>query len=133
MRFNTIPLVNLKLATVTRLGIIFFSGQVMHIPYSKMYKCHAFDHPVIIPEGELVCPSKFITPMIKTSYWYHDPNEAILVIVKFKKCVMPIIELIHYKNTTNHFPSRFKGCDFMNYHLLSEHDHQIILDKIEAR
>ena len=29
------------------------------------YICHAFDPPVIIPEGELVCPSKFMTSMIK--------------------------------------------------------------------
>ena len=33
----------------------------------EKYKCHAFDPPVIIPEGELVCPTKFMTPMIKTS------------------------------------------------------------------
>ena len=32
-------------------------------------KCHAFDPPVIITEGELVCPAKFMTPMIKTSHW----------------------------------------------------------------
>ena len=32
----------------------------------KIYKCHAFDPPVIIPEGELVCPDKFMTPMKKT-------------------------------------------------------------------
>ena len=29
------------------------------------YKCHAFIPPVIIPEGELVCPANFMTPMIK--------------------------------------------------------------------
>ena len=27
------------------------------------YACHAFDPPVIIPEGEIVFPGKFITPM----------------------------------------------------------------------
>ena len=37
------------------------------------------------------------------------------------------------KNTTNEFPSRFKGYADMNPHLLSEHDNHIILDKIEAR
>ena len=31
----------------------------------EIYKCHAFDPPVIIPQGELVCPAKFMTPMIK--------------------------------------------------------------------
>ena len=30
-------------------------------------------------------------------------------------------------------PSHFKGYNFLNPHLLSEHDHQIILDKIKAR
>ena len=83
-----------------------------------------------IPEGELVCQAKFMTPMIKTSYWYHDPDEAIHVMVKLKQVVMPFIALIQYKNTTNNFPSRFKGYAFVNPHLLSEHDHQIILDKI---
>ena len=29
------------------------------------YKCHAFDPPIIIPEDELVCPAKFMNPMIK--------------------------------------------------------------------
>ena len=38
------------------------------------YKCHTFDSPVIIPEGELVLPDKFMTPMKKTSHWYHEPN-----------------------------------------------------------
>ena len=27
------------------------------------YKCHAFNTPDIIPEGELVCPAKFMTPI----------------------------------------------------------------------
>ena len=31
----------------------------------EKYKCHAFDPPVISPEGEIVCPAKFMTPMIK--------------------------------------------------------------------
>ena len=31
----------------------------------EKYKCHAFNSPVIIPEGELVCPAKFMTPRIK--------------------------------------------------------------------
>ena len=29
------------------------------------YTCHAFDPPVIIPEGKLVCPDKFINPTRK--------------------------------------------------------------------
>ena len=55
------------------------------------YKYHAFDPPVIIPEGELVCPAKFMTPTINTSYWYHDPDEAIPAMVKLKQGVMPYI------------------------------------------
>ena len=31
----------------------------------EKYKCHAFNPPVIIPEGELVCSAKFMTPMKK--------------------------------------------------------------------
>ena len=31
----------------------------------EIYNCHAFDPPVIIPEGELFSPAKFMTPMIK--------------------------------------------------------------------
>ena len=31
------------------------------------------------------------------------------------------------------FPLRYKGYADMNPHLFSEHDHQIILDQIEAR
>ena len=46
---------------------------------------------------------------------------------------MPYIELIQDNNTKNRFPLRFKGYADMKLNLLSEHDHQIILDKIEAR
>ena len=53
--------------------------------------------------------------------------------VKLKQLVVPFIELIQYNNTTNELPSHFKGYAFMNPHLLSEHNHQIILDKTEAR
>ena len=74
-----------------------------------------------------------MTPMIKTSHCYHDPDESIPVMVKLKQVVMPYIKLIPDKNTTNKFPSHFKGCTDMNPHLLSKHDHQIILDTIEGR
>ena len=46
---------------------------------------------------------------------------------------MTSIELIQENNTTNKLSSCFKAYDDMNPHLLSEHDHQIILNKIEAR
>ena len=53
------------------------------------YTCHAFNPPVIIPEGGLVFPTKLMTPMIKTSYWYHKPDEAIPVMVTLKQVVIP--------------------------------------------
>ena len=58
------------------------------------YTCHAFDTPVIIPEGELFFTAKFMTPMRKTSYWYHEPDEAIPVMLKLKQVLVPYIELI---------------------------------------
>ena len=53
--------------------------------------------------------------------------------VKLKQVVMPYIELIQDNNKTNKSPSFFKGYADMNPHLISEHDHQIILDNIEGR
>ena len=50
----------------------------------EMNKCHAFNPTVIIPEVELVCPAKFMTPMRKKSYLYHEQNEVIPVMVKLK-------------------------------------------------
>ena len=74
-----------------------------------------------------------MAPTRKKSYWYHDPDEEIHVMVKLKKVVMPYIELILDNKTTNKWPSRFKGYADTSPHLLSEHNHQIILDQIEAR
>ena len=34
----------------------------------EKYTCHVFNPVVIIPEGGLVCPAKFMTPMRKTSH-----------------------------------------------------------------
>ena len=53
--------------------------------------------------------------------------------VKLKEVVMPLIELIQDKNTTNKLPLHYKGYADMNPCLLSVHDHQVILEKIEAR
>ena len=99
----------------------------------EKYKCHAFNPPFIITEGELVCPAKFMTPMKKTSHWYHEPNEAIPVMVKLKQVVMPLIEFIQENNTTNKLPLCYKGYAEMNPCLLSLHDHPVILEKIIAR
>ena len=74
-----------------------------------------------------------MTPMEKNSHWYHKTNKAIPVMVKLKQVVMPLIEFIQDNNTTNKLPLRYKGYDDMNPCLLSVHDHQVILGKIEAR
>ena len=43
--------------------IVKWTGNAYNL--QEKYKYHAFDPPVIIPEGELVCKAKFITPMKK--------------------------------------------------------------------
>ena len=53
--------------------------------------------------------------------------------LKLKQVVMPLIELIQDNNKTNKLPLRYKFYDDMNPCLLSVHDHQVILGKIEAR
>ena len=68
-------------------------------------------------------------PTRKTSYWYYDPYEAIPVLVKLKQFVMPYIELIQDNNTTNKFPSCYKGYADTNPCLFSVHDHQVTLEK----
>ena len=53
--------------------------------------------------------------------------------VKLKQVVMHYIEFIQDNNITNNLPLRFKGYADMNHCLLSEHNHTLISDKIEAR
>ena len=53
--------------------------------------------------------------------------------VKLNQVMIPLIYLIQYNNTANKFPSCIKSYADKKPHLLSEHDHQIISDKIEAR
>ena len=75
-----------------------------------------------------------MTPMIKTSHCYHNPNEAIPVMVNLKQVVMPLIEFIQENNIKNNkLPLRYKGYAYMNLCLLSLHDHHVILEKIEGR
>ena len=74
-----------------------------------------------------------MTPMRETPYWYHDLGEEIPVMVKLKEVVMHFIELIQDNNTKNTLPSHFKGYADTNPNLISEHNHKILLDKIEAR
>ena len=72
-----------------------------------------------------------MTPMKKTSHWYHETNEAIPIMVKLKQVVMPLIELIQENNTTNKLSLRYKEYADMNPCLLSVHDHQRILEKLK--
>ena len=46
---------------------------------------------------------------------------------------MPLVEFIQENNTTNKLPLRYKGYTDVNPCLLYVHDHQLILEKIEAR
>ena len=69
-----------------------------------------------------------MTPMKKTSHWYHETNKAIPVMVKLKQVVIPLIELIQENNTTNKLPLHYKGYTDMNPCLLSVHKYQEILE-----
>ena len=113
----------LKTSDINTPGFYIFRWTGNSYTLQGKYTCHAFDPPVLIPEGELVCPAKFMTPTRKTSYCYHELDESISVMEKLIQVVMPYIYLIQGNNTTNNLPSRFKGYAEMNPHLLSEHDH----------
>ena len=52
--------------------------------------------------------------------------------VKLKQFVMPLTELIQENNTTNKLPVRYKEYADTNPCLFSVHNHQVILEKIEA-
>ena len=41
--------------------IVKWTGNAYNL--QEKYKCHSFNPPVIITEGGLVCPAKFMTPM----------------------------------------------------------------------
>ena len=53
--------------------------------------------------------------------------------VKLKQAVIPYIELIQDNNTIDNSSSHFKGYADISHNLLSEHNHKIILVKIESR
>ena len=65
-----------------------------------------------------------MTPMKKTSHWYHKTNESIPAMVNLKQVVMPLVELIQDNNTTNKLQLRYKVYADMNPCLLSVNDHQ---------
>ena len=89
--FKTIRLVHLKTINSNTPEYHIFRWIVNAYTIQEQYTCHAFNPTVIIPEDELFCPSKFMIPMIKTSYWYHKPDEAIPAMVKLKQVVIPYI------------------------------------------
>ena len=90
IKYNTIGVFKTSDSNTPVYYIFWWTGNAYNI--QGKYTCHAFNHPVIIPEGGLFFPAKFMTPMRKTLYWYHELYEAIPVMVKFKKIVMPFIE-----------------------------------------
>ena len=51
----------------------------------EQFTCHSFDPTIIIPKGELFFPSKVLTPMSRSSNWYHEPDEPIPFMAKLKK------------------------------------------------
>ena len=67
--------------TITRLDIILFNWTGTAYTLQGKYTCQGLDPPVITPEGGIFCPDKFMITMRKTSYCYHEPDEAIPVIV----------------------------------------------------
>ena len=55
------------------------------------YKCHAFDPPVIIPEGELFCPASFMTQMKKNLPLVSRSKQSNPWHGEVKQVFMPII------------------------------------------
>ena len=92
IEYNTIGEFQTRNSNTPGYYIVRWTGNAYTL--QEEYTCHVFGPPVIIPEGKLVCPSNFMTPMRKTFYWYHDSDEAIPIMAKLKHVVMPYIELI---------------------------------------
>ena len=80
-RFNTVPLVHFKPATVTRLDIILFNGQVMHLTYREKYmsciQYSSYNYWRLFSFSSQVYDTNE-----KTSYWYYNPYEAIPAMMK---------------------------------------------------
>ena len=64
IEYNTIGAFQTSDCNTCRYYIVKWTGNAYTL--QEKNKCHAFNPPVIIPEGELVCPAKFMTPMKKT-------------------------------------------------------------------
>ena len=86
IEYNTIGAFQTSDSNTPVYYIVLWTGNAYTL--QKQYICHAFDLPVIITEGELVCPANFMTTLRKNSYWYHDPDEAIPVTLKLKQIVI---------------------------------------------
>ena len=125
IKYNTIDAFQTSESTTPGYYIVLWTDNAYTL--QEKHTCHVFDPPVIIPEGEILFPSKFMTPMRNTSYWYHGTDEAISVMVKLKQVVMRCIALIQDNNTTTKFPSYFEG--YADIKPNTEHDVQIILDQ----
>ena len=54
--------------------IVRFTGNAYTL--QGKYTCHAYNLPVMIPEGELICPAKFMTTTRKTPYCVPIMNEG---------------------------------------------------------
>ena len=65
IEYNTIGAFQTSNSNTPGYYIVWWTGNAYTL--QEKYTCHEFDPPVIIPEGELVCPSKFMTPMRKFS------------------------------------------------------------------
>ena len=82
IEYNTINAFKTSDSNMPGYYIVQWTGNAYNL--QKIYTFHALDPPVLVPEGGLVCTAKFVTPMRKKYYRYHEPNEAILIIVKLK-------------------------------------------------
>ena len=63
IKYNTIGLFQTSDSNTSGQYIVWWTCNAYTL--QEIYTCHAFDHPVWVPEGEPVCPAKFMTPTRK--------------------------------------------------------------------
>ena len=63
IEYNTIDAFQTSNSNTPGYYIVRWTGNAYTL--QEQYTCHAFDPPVIIPEGGIVFPAKFMTPMRK--------------------------------------------------------------------
>ena len=63
IEYNTIGEFKTRNSTTPGYYIVQWTGNAYNL--QEKYTCHAFYPPVTIPEGELVFPAKFMTPIRK--------------------------------------------------------------------